>query len=89
MVSVTIHKCGLDWDIDVSMWFDGSTVFLAYFGATYELDNVPNDFDNAPTEEELRDYFFDEFKEELELDFKPDYEEPYELSNYEFYREKL
>lgn len=87
MVKVFVNKFDVDWEVEVSMWLEGSTVFLSFLGENYciEANGV---FEDDVTEEELRDCYFSEFEETIAYYFNPPkFEE--EMSDYEFFRMKL
>lgn len=87
MVSVTINKFDVDWEVEVSMWLEGSTVFLSFLGEIYFLD-TEDVFEDDVTEEELVDCYFSEFEGEVSCYFTPPPVEE-EMSDYEFYKMKF
>lgn len=87
MVKVFINKFDVDWEVEVSMWLEGSTVFLSFLGEIYSF-NTKGVFEDDVTEEELRDCYFSEFEETVSYYFTPPkFEE--EMSDFEFYKMKL
>ena len=87
MVKVFINKFDIDWEVEVSMWLEGSTVFLSFLGENYYVET--NDvFEDDVTEEELKECYFSEFEETIACYFNPPELEE-EMSDFEFYKMKL
>ena len=87
MVKVFVNKFDVDWEVEVSMWLEGSTVFLSFLGENYyvKTDDV---FEDDVTEEELKECYFSEFEETIACYFNPPELEE-EMSDFEFYKMKL
>ena len=87
MGKVTINKFDLDWEVDVKVWLEGSTVFLSFLGEKFSFD-TDDIFEDDVTEEDLIDCYFNKLEPTITACFNPEPSEK-EMSDFEFYRMKL